>query len=139
MEMSRKENEAVVNRFLLSTLFWVILEFSFYILNSLFNNYRTFRYFTPFTYALMIIGLIGLITMIALACMKKIKISNAVYYGIIFVIVLITGVFVKFFYMLPFGLAEMFDNVATRFKVMGLLVALIYIYEIVRYFLNVNK
>ena len=137
--MSRKENEAVVNRFLLSTLFLVILEFGFYILNSLFNNYRTFKYYTPFTYALIIIGLGGLVTMIVLACLKKVKISNAIYYGIIFTIVLITGVFVKFFYILPFGFAEMFANVATRFKVMGLLVALIYLYEVVRYFLNVNK
>ena len=137
--MSKKENEAVVNRFLLSTLFLVILEFGFYILNSLFNNYRTFRYFTPFTYALMIIGLVGLIVMIALACLKKVKTSSAVYYGIIFAIVLVTGIFVKFFYILPFGFAEMFANVATRFKVMGLLVAIIYVYEVVRYFLNVNK
>lgn len=137
--MSRRENEAVVNRFLLSTLFLVILEFGFYILNSLFNNYRTFKYYTPFTYALIIIGLVGLVTMIVLACLKKVKTSNAVYYGIIFAIVLITGVFVKFFYILPFGFAEMFANVATRFKVMGLLVALIYLYEVVRYFLNVNK
>ena len=113
--MSRKENEAVVNRFLLSTLFLVILEFGFYILNSLFNNFRTFRYFTPFTYALMIVGLIGLITMIALACLKKFKISSAAYYGIIFAIVLITGVFVKFFYILPFGFAENTSSLSRPF------------------------
>ena len=57
----------------------------------------------------------------------------------IFAIVLVTGAFVKFFYLLPFGLAEMFMNVATRFKIMGLVVALIYVYEIIRYFLKVNK
>ena len=137
--MSRKENEAVVNRFLLSTLFLVILEFGFYILNRVFNNYRTFKYFTPLTYTLIVIGLIGLIAMIVLAYLKKTKISNAVYYGVIFAIVLVTGVFVKFFYLLPLGLAEMFMNVATRFKAMGLIVALVYVYEIIRYFLKVNK
>ena len=137
--MSKRENEAVVNRFLLSTLFLVILEFSFYILNRVFNNYRTFKYYSPLTYALIVIGLVGIVAMIALACLKKVKTSNAVYYGIIFMIILITGLFVKFFYLIPFGFAEMFANVATRFKAMGIIVALVYVYEIIRYFLKVNK
>ena len=40
--MSKRENEAVVNRFLLSTLFLVVLEFGFYLLNNIFSNFRTF-------------------------------------------------------------------------------------------------
>ena len=97
-----------MKKIILSTLFLVILEFGFYILNRIFNNYRTFKYYTPLTYALVAIGVIGLVVMIALACLKKIKTSSAIYYGVIFAIVLITGLFVKFFYLLPFGFANLF-------------------------------
>lgn len=137
--MSKRENEAVVNRFLLSTLFLVVLEFGFYLLNNIFNNFRTFQYYTPLTYALIIIGMVGIITMAILASLKKIKVQSALYYGVIFLIVLLTGVFVKFFYLLPFGLDVTFMNVSTRLKMMGILVAVIYLYEVIRYFLNVNK
>ena len=137
--MSKRENEAVVNRFLLSTLFLVVLEFGFYLLNNIFNNFRTFQYYTPLTYALIIIGMVGIITMAILAPLKKIKVQSALYYGVIFLIVLLTGVFVKFFYLLPFGLDVTFMNVSTRLKMMGILVAVIYLYEVIRYFLNVNK
>ena len=137
--MSKRENEAVVNRFLLSTLFLVVLEFGFYLLNNIFSNFRTFQYYTPLTYTLIITGALGIIAMIVLAALNKIKCNNAIYFGIIFFIVLLTGLFVKFFYILPFGLDVMFMNVSTRLKVMGILVAVIYVYEIIRYFLNVNK
>ena len=36
--MSKRENEAVVNRFLLSTLFLVVLEFGFYLFNNIAND-----------------------------------------------------------------------------------------------------
>lgn len=137
--MSKRENEAVVNRFLLSTLFLVVLEFGFYLLNNIFSNFRTFQYYTPLTYTLIITGALGIIAMIVLAALNKIKCNNAIYFGIIFFIVLLTGLFVKFFYILPFGLDVTFMNVSTRLKVMGILVAVIYVYEIIRYFLNVNK
>lgn len=137
--MSKRENEAVVNRFLLSTLFLVILEFGFYLLNNIFNNFRTFQYFTPLTYILISVGTLGIAAMIILAALNKIKKCNAVYFSVVLLIVLITGLFVKFFYLLPFGLDVTFMNVSSRLKVMGILVAVIYVYEIIRYFLNVNK
>ena len=135
----KRENEAVVNRFLLSTLFLVVLEFGFYLFNNIANDFRTFKYFTPLTYVMIAIGVIGIGVMIALACMKKIKTQSAIYYGVIFLIILVTGLFVKFFYILPFGLADLFMSVATRLKVMATLVAVVYVYEIIRYFLKVNK
>lgn len=137
--MSKRENEAVVNRFLLSTLFLVILEFGFYILNIIFFSSSAFKYYTPLTYALIVIGILGIIAMIVLCSLKKIKVQNMVYYSVIFLIILITGLFVKFYYILPFGLNMMFINVATRLKAMGALVAILYLYEIIRYFLYVNK
>ncbi len=137
--MSKRENEAVVNRFLLSTLFLVILEFGFYILNIIFFSSSAFKYYTPLTYALIVIGILGIIAMIVLCSLKKIKVQNMVYYSVIFLIILITGLFVKFYYILPFGLNMMFINVATRLKAVGALVAILYLYEIIRYFLYVNK
>ena len=137
--MSKRENEAVVNRFLLSTLFLVIFEFGLYLINNLSRNPVTVRMFSSVTYALMLIGIIGMIVFTVLVILNKIKLQSAWYYIVLFLVIFVIGVFVKFYYILPFGLNVALMNVATRLKLMGLMVAVIYVYEVIRYFLNVNK
>lgn len=137
--MSKRENEAVVNRYLLSTLFLVIFEFGLYLLNNLSRNPMTARLFSPLTYVLMIAGVIGMLVFVILAAIKKIKTQSTVYYVVLFFMIFVIGAFLKFYYILPFGLNVALMNVATRLKLMGLMIAVIYVYEVIRYFLNVNK
>ena len=137
--MSKRENEAVVNRYLLSTLFLVIFEFGLYLMNNLSRNPMTARMFSPLTYFLMIAGVAGAVLFAVLGVIKKVKLPSAVYYIVLFLMIFVIGVFLKFYYILPFGLNVALMNVATRLKLMGIMVAAVYVYEVIRYFLNVNK
>ena len=133
--MSKRENEAVVNRYLLSTLYFVIIEFLFYIMNRLsFTVYAHSCWYT-----LIFVGAIGVVAFAIVGALKKVKLSTAIYYIIVFAILLFAGLFVKYFYIMPSPYNELFSYTSRRFLVCGAIAAVLYVYEIIRYFLNVNK
>ena len=133
--MSKRENEAVVNRYLLSTLYFVIIEFMFYIMYRL--SYSIYAHSSWYT--LMVVGGVGVLAFVVAGLLKKVKTSTAVYYVILFGILLFAGLFLEFYHIMPLKYAEMFMYTKRRFIVSGVIVAVLYVYEIIRYFLNVNK
>lgn len=137
--MSKRENEAVVNRYLLSTLYFVVFLFALFMLNNIMGNPKTFMYYSVINSALIIIGVLGIITFAVLAFTKVMSLYNAIYYIVIFLMITITGVFVQYYYLLPEALSVKLMSVATRYKLIAILSVLIYLYELIRYFMKVNK
>ncbi len=133
--MSKRENEAVVNRYLLSTLYFVIIEFLFYIMNRL--SYTVYAH--SCWYTLIFVGAIGVVAFAVAGLLKKVQVSTAVYYAVVFAVLLFSGLFVKYYYIMPSPYNELFIHTARRFLVSGAIAAVLYVYEIIRYFLNVNK
>ena len=137
--MSKKENEAVVNRYLLSTLYFVVFLFALFMLNNIMGSPRTFMYYSKINYALIIIGVIGIAIFAVLCFMKKMSLYNALYYMIIFILITLTGIFVQYYYLLPEKLSVKLMSVSTRYKIIAIISAILYVYELIRYFMKVNK
>lgn len=137
--MSRKENETVVNRFLLSTLYFVVFEFGLYMLNKSLGSPGLFLHYSAILITIAIAGGIGAVLFAVLIPCKVVSLSTGIYYTVIFALIAFTGIFVKFYYLLPETIAYKLMSVPLRCKLVGLVALVLYVYEIIRYFLFVNK
>ena len=133
----KRENEAVVNRFLLSTLYIILGEFLLFFMYKGSLSIRMAINMPGILATLAIIGAIGIA--ICLGLLSKGK-RTALYYLAISVAVLLIALFLRFYYVINIPvLLNIFMYTAKRYGIAAIVAFLFYIYEIVYYFMNVNK
>lgn len=132
----KRENEAVVNRFLLSTLYIILGEFLLFFMYK--ASCTSMAVNMPIIYyALMILGGAGLaISAVFLAMGKK----SSLYYLVICAVVLLIALFLKFYYVIDIkAYLDVVYFASKRYIIAAVFAVLFYIYEVVYYFMNVNK
>ena len=133
----KRENEAVVNRFLLSTLYIILGEFLLFFMYKGSLSIQMAINMPGILVGLSVIALIGLV--ICIVAMAKGN-KNASYYLAICIAVLIITLFLRFYYIINIpALLNVFMFTAKRYGISAIIALLFYIYEIVYYFMNVNK
>ncbi len=130
--MAKRENEAVVNRFLLSTLYAVVGEFViFYLYKMSVTSSVLITHLSAIFNAIMALGIASAVWFAIKHWVLK---NGGLYHFGVFIIVAFTGAFLNYYPGIDF-----FFLTYRRFVVVALVVAAVYVYEIVRYFLKVNK
>ena len=129
--MAQAENEKVVNRFLLSTVYCFIAAiFTYYLYRWSVSSSMVMV--MPNIYYLMM-GLGGVLAVVFAVRHWALKKGSLYYFGL-FLLVAVAGAFLQYYPKISF-----FFIAYRRFLVIGLVVALIYIEELIYYFLNVRK
>ena len=133
----KRENEAVVNRFLLSTLYIILGEFLLFFMYKGSLSIRMAINMPGILIGLAAIALAGVvICAIFLAKGKK----SALYYLAICIAVIIITMFLRFYYVINIPvLLNILMFTAKRYAIAAVIALLFYIYEIIYYFVNVNK
>lgn len=133
----KRENEAVVNRFLLSTLYIIIGEFLLFFMYKGSLSVRMAINMPNILNMLMAISLIGIVACILLLAKNK---KSALYYLVMAGIVLLIALFLRFYYVIKIqALLDIFMYTAKRYAIAAVFAFLFYVYELVYYFVNVNK
>lgn len=133
----KRENEAVVNRFLLSTLYIILGEFLLFFMYKGSLSVRTAITMPGILMVLAVISALG-----AIACIIFMAKGNksAAYYLAISIAALLISLFLRFYYVINIPvLLDVFMYTAKRYGISAIFAFLFYIYEIVYYFMNVNK
>ncbi len=128
---NRVENEQVVNRFLLSTTYALIAGLGLFYLSEAAGRVSTAAFALNVYWALIIVGAVFSVWF---AIRRFILKKGTCYYLIFFVFMCLAGVFLRYGNYIP-----MFDNMTRRILLVGALVGIIYVYELVVYFVRVNK
>ena len=134
--MSKKENEAVVNRFLLSTVYIIVFEMFLYFMYNLScakYGISILMHLAKIHWGIAIIGL-GLSVYFAVRyfALKK----GSLYHFVIFLVLGLTGLFLQY---IPYVSSFLAAYTFRRYTLLALIYLLFYVYEIVVYFLRVNK
>ena len=133
----RKENEAVVNRFLLSTLYIILGEFLLFFMYKGSLSVSMAINMPNILYTLMIISGLGIIACIVLMAKGK---KQALYYLVMAAVVLVIALFLRFYYLINIQAAlDIFMYTKKRYAAAAVFALLFYVYEIVYYFVNVRK
>jgi len=133
----KKENEAVVNRFLLSTLYIILGEFLLFFMYKGSLSIRMAINMPGILMGLAIVAAVGII--ISAVLMAKGN-KNALYYLVIGVVMLLISLFLRFYYVINIPvLLNVFMYTAKRYAIAAIFMFLFYIYEIVYYFMNASK
>lgn len=130
--MAKRENEAVVNRFLLSTLYTVVGEFAIYYLYKM--SVSSSVLITQLSVVFNAIMALGIASAIWFAIKHWVLKNGSLYHFAVFVIVALVGAFLNYYPGIDF-----FFLTYRRFALVAIIVAAVYVYEIIRYFLKVNK
>ena len=129
--MAKKvENEQVVNRFLLSTVYAILAAFGLYSLNI--ASWKLFMSFGDIVNVIMWGGVVACAASVVILIVKK---KFSLYYPVLFLYVALVGLFLNLNGKFP----QNIDSIETRIKMVGAVLAVLYIYELVVYFLRVNK
>lgn len=137
--MNRKENEAVVNRFLLSSLYFIIGLCLTYFLYKLAQNPKVMLNFDVIVWTLLALSVLASF----IAFFKKNK-----YYGSIFIVIALFMIVISIYF--PVIMANMYEfffakgltvflNSYMPYIIGAGIMAVAYIYEVIHYILNVNK
>lgn len=126
--MAKIENEQVVNRFLLSTTYAIVAGLVLYFmyvrgLLSLWAN----AFFVG-------LGIFGIIGMVFFGVRKFVLKKGTGYHFFLFLLLALIGMFLRYGAYIP-----MFFSGYNRVAAAGILVAILYVLEIVHYFIFVNK
>ena len=133
----KRENEAVVNRFLLSTLYIIIGEFLLFFMYKGSLSIRMAINMPGILVGLAAIAAIGIVICAILIAKGK---KSALYYLAISIAVLLITLFLRFYYVINIPvLLNVFMYTAKRYGIAAIFAFLFYVYEIVYYFMNVNK
>lgn len=133
--MSKRENEAVVNRFLLSTVYIILFEMFLFFMCKYECGKFAFSLFAYRSFILMGIAIIGLALSIYFFVRYFVMKKGSLYYGILFLVFGLSGVFLQTIYKFcPY----MTDTVK-RYGFLSLLYLAFYVYELIVYFVRVNK
>ena len=126
--MAKFENEQVVNRFLLSTTYAIIagLVLYFMYVRGLYTLWAN-----PFYFGMLIMGIVGAVFF----GIRKFGLKMGTgYHFCLFIILAVIGAFLRYGAYIP-----LFFSAFNRIAAAGALVALLYVFEIVHYFIFVNK
>ena len=133
----KKENEAVVNRFLLSTLYIILGEFLLFFMYKGSLSVRTAITMPGILMVLTVIAVLGIAACVYFMVKGN---KNASYYLAISIAVLLITVFLRFYYVINIPVfINVFMYTAKRYAAAAVVALLFYIYEVVYYFMNVNK
>lgn len=133
----KRENEAVVNRFLLSTLYIILGEFLLFFMYKGSLSIRMAINMPGILTGLAVIAAIGIIICAILMAKGN---KSALYYLVISAVVLLIALFLRFYYVINIPvLLNVFMYTAKRYGISAIFAFLFYIYEIVYYFVNVNR
>ncbi len=133
----KRENEAVVNRFLLSTLYIILGEFLLFFMYKGSLSVRTAITMPGILMVLASISALGIIACIFFMVKGN---KNAPYYLAISIAVLLITLFLRFYYVINIpALLNVFMYTAKRYVIAAIFALLFYVYEVVYYFMNVNK
>ena len=133
--MSKKENEAVVNRFLLSTVYIIVFEMFLFFMYKLSCAGFGISILMHLSKIHLFIAIVGVLLSVLFFVRYKQRKGN-IYHFAIFLILGLTGLFLQYIpYVCPFLAAY----TIRRYVFLALLYFVFYIYEIVVYFLRVNK
>ena len=131
--MAKKaENEQVVNRFLLSTVYGIVAALFLYYLNSLAMSSDAIVAWNIFG-VMFWAGLAGCAAFIVIRLLLHKKLTW--YYPVMFVVIALSGLFLRLNGKFPAGI----NSMPQRIMIIGVVFALMYIYELVVYFIRVNK
>ena len=131
--MAKKaENEQVVNRFLLSTVYGIIAALGLYYLNALAAYQNPVLALTLFG-VMFWAGLIGFVAFVVVQLITRKKLTW--YYPVIFIVIALSGLFLRLNGKFPASI----NSMSHRIMIIGVVFALMYIYELVVYFIRVNK
>ena len=132
----KRENEAVVNRFLLSTLYIIIGEFLLFFMYK--GSISAMAMSMPsILYTLMVIAVVGIIVCLVLMARGK---KTMLYYVVICAVVLIIALFLKFYHVINIqAYLDVVYYTSKRYAIAAVFALLVYVYEIVYYFVNVGK
>lgn len=133
----KRENEAVVNRFLLSTLYIIIGEFLLFFMYKGSLSVRMAINMPNILYVLMVLSLVGIVLCAVLMIKGK---KTVLYYGVICLAVLIIALFLRFYYVINIpAYLNIVMYTSKRYAIAAVFALLVYVYEIVYYFVNVGK
>ncbi|MBQ2966799.1 MAG: hypothetical protein IJE10_01595 [Clostridia bacterium] len=131
--MAKKpENEQVVNRFLLSTVYAIIAAMGLYYLNALATYQNVLLAWNIFGFMFWG-GIVGFVAFIAVRLILRKKLTW--YYPVMFAVIALSGLFLRLNGQFPASI----NNMSHRIMIIGVVLALLYIYELIVYFLRVNK
>lgn len=133
--VKKKENEAVVNRFLLSTLYAVLMAFYIYYTYAAGVSPRYFSsYMIIFNATLVLLG--GGALAVGIANFKFKKLSKY-HFGALIAAFLIVS-FLRFSMLVPVVIPTltMFVNVKDRHIMAAVITLIVYVYELIRYFIK---
>ena len=128
---NKVENEQVVNRFLLSTTYTLIAGIGLFYLSEAAGRAATASLALTIYWVLIIAG--GL-SAVWFAIRKFVLKKGTCYYFFMFLYLCIAGVFLRYGNYLPH-----LNNMTRRILLVGACIGVLYIYELVVYFLRVNK
>ena len=126
--MAKIENEQVVNRFLLSTTYGIIAGLMLYFMyvRGIYSLWANTFYFGMF-----IMGIIGTVFF----GIRKFGLKMGTgYHFCLFIVIAVMGAFLRFGSYIP-----VFFSAYNRIAATGILIAILYVFEIVHYFVFVNK
>lgn len=133
----KKENEAVVNRFLLSTLYIIIGEFLLFFMYKGSLSVSMAINMPNILYLLMIISGLGIVACVMLMAKGR---KSALYYLVMAAVVLVIALFLRFYYLINIpAFLNVFMYTAKRYAAAAVFALLFYVYEIIYYFVNVRK
>ncbi len=140
--MAKKiENEQVVNRFLLSTVYALVAAIGLYFLEKIATGKSIPQVMPDVALTFMQImiwgGLIGLAISVVILIVRK---KFSAYYPVMFAVIALAGAFMRYGNLIPsISFLPAFDDMHNRIVMVATGVAVLYIYELVVYFLLVNK
>ena len=131
----KKENEAVVNRFLFSTLYAVVMAFYIYYTYAAGVSAKYFlMYMNVFNVSLVVLGLAAIGVGIAHFGMKK---SSKYQFAVLVAAFLIVA-FLRFSMLIPIVIPSLsfFGSVKDRHIIAAFITLLVYVYEVIVYFVK---
>lgn len=128
---NRVENEQVVNRFLLSTTYALLAGLGLFYLSEAATRVSTAALALGIYWVFIVVGAVFTVWF---AVRKFILKKGTCYYFSLFLLMCAAGVFLRYGNYLPYC-----NDMTRRILMVGTLVGLLYVYELVVYFLRVNK
>lgn len=133
--MAKIENEQVVNRFLLSTTYAIIAGLFLYYLSQASVRVSTAALSLKLYQVMIWCG--GILT-VWFAIRKFVLKKGKCYYLVMFAIIFVAGLFLRYGNLIPL-FSSIFNDMTRRIMIVSALLGVLYIYELIYYFLNVNK
>ena len=134
---NKRDNEAVVNRFLFSTLYMVLMVFYIYYTYAAGVSPRYFSsYIIVFNITMIVLAIATVAVGIAHFGFKK----ASKYHFFVLLVAFVIVAFLRLSMLIPIAIPQLslFGNVKNRHIAAAIITLIVYLYELVRYFIK-NK